>query len=436
MVVPILSTLLGCIWGLGFCGHLGFNLEPLTLVIPLLITARALSHSVQITERYFECYEERKEVIPACVECASSILPPGTLGITTDAIGILLIAVAPIPIMQKLAYVCGFWAFCITFTGLIFTPLIISFFKPPKNISEIVDMERGMTQKILGGIARIGFGRAGLTCFLIAIGLAIFTGWISSKVRIGDINPGTPILWPDSDYNVAVAQINRYFPGTEELYIIVEGDRDRAVEDPKFLRLLDCFQKHMERSPLVAATQTVADFLTPMHKYIYGGYPKWQILPRDAKASAQIFQQMMGGSAPGDYDRFFSRDKKDANVIIWYKDHMGDTIRGAIFWVKRFIEERKDLIEKTRVKFRLASGNIGILAAINETVKESQFLNFILVMVVIFILSSLTYRSIIAAIFLMIPLNLANLITLSIMKGLGIGLNIRYPSHCIGRGGD
>lgn len=133
VMVPILSTCLGVIWGVGFCGLLGFNLEPLTLVIPLLITARALSHSVQITERYFECCPECKESTVACVECMSSILPPGLLGITTDAVGILLIAVAPIPIMQKLAYICGFWALGIVFTGLIFTPLILSFFPPPRT---------------------------------------------------------------------------------------------------------------------------------------------------------------------------------------------------------------------------------------------------------------------------------------------------------------
>ena len=134
MVVPLVSTCLGVMWGLGFCGFLGYNLEPLTLVIPLLIAARALSHSVQVTERYFECYDELGDVKAACVESASSILPPGLLGITTDALGIFLIAVAPIPIMQKMAYICGFWASSIVFTGLVFTPLLISFFKPPKNI--------------------------------------------------------------------------------------------------------------------------------------------------------------------------------------------------------------------------------------------------------------------------------------------------------------
>ena len=435
VVVPMLATIIGGIWGLGFCGILGFNLEPLTLVIPLLIMARALSHSVQIMERYFECYNEHRELIPSCVECTASIVPPGLLGITTDAMGILLIAVAPIPVMQKLAYVCGFWAFSIIFTGLILTPVLISLFKPPKNIAKIVDMNQGATQKILGIMARLGYGKAGATCFGIAVILAGVTGWISSKVDIGDVNPGTPILWEDSAYNVAIEQINSNFPGTEELYVIAEGDRDWAVGDPKVLKVLDSFQRHMERSSLVAGTNSIADFLPAFHRYVYAGYPKFEVLPTQIDESAQLFNVLSRGSGPGDFDRYYSRDGKNANIIIWYKDHMGETIRGGMSWVKEFIKENKILLEDAKLTLQLASGNIGVLAALNETVQESQLLNFALVMGVIFVLCSITYQSMVAAFILMIPLNLTNLITLSIMKGLGIGLNINtLPIVSVGVG--
>jgi len=435
VVVPTLSTALGAIWGLGFCGFLGYNLDPLILVVPLLIAARALSHSVQVTERYFECYQEYGEVIPTCVGCSTSILPPGILGILTDGIGILLIAVAPIPLIQKLAYICTFWAFSILFTGLIFTPIIISFFTPPRNIPEIVDMNRGITQKVLGGIARLGFGRTGVVIFAGAVVIAGVSGWIASKVDIGDINPGTPILWKDSDYNNAIGQMNRNFPGTEELYVIIEGEGEKAAEEPEFLRVLDSFQRHMEKSPGVAATLSIGDFFPPIRKNIYGGYPKWEILPTRKEQSSQLFYLLLGNAAPGDFDRYVSRVEDVANVIIWYKDHMGETMREAIAAVKEFMERHKEVLLKKRITFQLASGNIGILAALNETVKESQFLNFILVMGVIFLLCSLTYQSMVAAIILMIPLNLANLITLSIMKGLGIGLNLNtLPIVSVGVG--
>ena len=434
-VVPILSTVLGAIWGLGFTGLLGYDLEPLTLVIPLLIAARALSHSVQITERYFECYEEYKDVKSACIECASSILPPGILGILTDAIGILLIAVAPIPMMQKLAYVCAFWASSIILSGLVFTPVVISFFKPPKNTRDIVDTERGVTQKILGLIAWLGYGKAGMTTVVGAVLLAAATGWFASKVNIGDINPGTPILWPDSFYNVSIREINTFFPGTEELYVILEGDEIEAVPRYDFLNVLDLFQRHMEEKIKGVRTLSAYDFLPPINKNLFGGYFKWDTIPTSLEKSTQLFFLLTRTSAPNDFDLYFSRDLKNANIIISLKDHTGDTIRNTLRVVNEFIEENEDLVAQAKATFKLASGNIGVLAAINETVTQSQFLNFFLVMSVIFVLCSITYRSMVAAIILMIPLNLTNLITLSVMKGLGIGLNINtLPIISVGVG--
>ncbi|MBN2467684.1 MAG: MMPL family transporter [Deltaproteobacteria bacterium] len=435
MIVPTLAMMIGAIWGLGFAGFLGYNLEPLTLVIPLLIAARALCHSVQITERYFECYVESRDVRKAAVDCSSSMLAPGILGITTDALGILLISVAPIPIMEKLAYVCSFWAITIVFNGIIFTPLMLSFFKAPGNVEDIVNPKKGLIHHALAPLARLGFGKAGWGVFITAIILFVIGGWITTKIQIGDVNPGTPILWPDSEYNVAIDQINKNFPGTEELYVIFEGQDKNSIEDTNFLNVLESFQRHMEQNPRVATTLSVQDFLPRIQRSIYGGYFKWQVFPVEQRGVTQLFYLLVAKSAPEDYDLYFSRERSSANVIVWFKDHMGDTIRDALSWAKRFGEESKDLLGENNVTMELASGTIGMLAAINETVKESQFLNILLVTTAIFLLCSLTYRSIVAALILMIPLNLANLVTLSIMKFMGIGLNINtLPIISVGVG--
>ncbi len=236
VIVHLPPIILGVIWFLGFSGLLGFNVEPLTLVIPILIVARSLSHSVQFTERYFEIYHEqdKKDVNKACIKTLQYIFPPGMLGIVTDALGIILIAVAPVPMMQKLAYLCGFWAFSNVISGMLFTPIFISYSASwhPHNIDRLVDQDKGLTQGILGVIAKLGYGKAGIATFIITIVLAAVTGWFASNVEIGDIHPGTPILWEDSEYNIAIDEMNKNFPGTEELYVLFEGEGKRAVPNP------------------------------------------------------------------------------------------------------------------------------------------------------------------------------------------------------------
>ncbi|MDY6971403.1 MAG: MMPL family transporter, partial [Thermodesulfobacteriota bacterium] len=317
VLVPTISSLLGAVWGLGFCGLLGYSLEPLTLVIPLLITARALSHSVQFTERFFERFNETKDKTRSCIESTVSILPPGILGIATDSIGILLIAVAPIPMLQKLSYFCSFWAASIIFSGLIFTPVFISLFPPPKNVQSIVDTKQGFIQTILGFVARLGFGKLGVANFIIVAILAAFALWVSTKVEIGDVNPGTPILWEDSEYNAAVGQINENFPGTEELFILAEGEGKWAIHNPQLLKILDSFQRSMEKCEGVSYTMSIVDLFTPIQSLIYGGNPKWGVLPHSNDQVGNLYFTLLGSAAPDDFDRYFSGDQKMANIIVW-----------------------------------------------------------------------------------------------------------------------
>ena len=46
VVVPLIGATIQGIWGMGGVGFMGLNLDPLILVIPLLITARSVSHGV------------------------------------------------------------------------------------------------------------------------------------------------------------------------------------------------------------------------------------------------------------------------------------------------------------------------------------------------------------------------------------------------------
>lgn len=56
VLVPLFSGILSSLWALGAAAIFGFNLDPLVLVVFVLITARALSHSVQSMERYHQEY--------------------------------------------------------------------------------------------------------------------------------------------------------------------------------------------------------------------------------------------------------------------------------------------------------------------------------------------------------------------------------------------
>jgi len=123
--LPLLGIVLSSIWGLGFISLLKWNLDPLNLVIPFLIAARAMSHSIQLVERYYGELAVTLDSKQAARNAFDDLFRPGSLAIVVDAVGILVIALGAAPINIKLGYYAGFWAFSVIFTVLLVVPLLL-----------------------------------------------------------------------------------------------------------------------------------------------------------------------------------------------------------------------------------------------------------------------------------------------------------------------
>ena len=141
VVTPVLTSVIAAIWGFGFVGWIGDPIEPLIMVVPLLLVARSFSHCVQFIERFYEIYNEIGDKKKAAEEALGVMMAPGLLGIITDAAGLFLIIVAPIPAMERFAIFCGFWALILFPTNVLVSPLILSLLPEPKNVKKIIGGE-------------------------------------------------------------------------------------------------------------------------------------------------------------------------------------------------------------------------------------------------------------------------------------------------------
>ena len=159
VVIPAFSGTLSAIWGLGFGALFGMNLDPLVLVIPLLITARAHSHSVQSMERYHEEYHRLQDKDAAIVKSYTEIYAPAMVSLMADALAILTLLVARIPMIQKLAWLCFFWIASIFVSVVTLHPIILSYTPPPsaEHTRGKDTLERFMSWMMVTGIAWLLF---------------------------------------------------------------------------------------------------------------------------------------------------------------------------------------------------------------------------------------------------------------------------------------
>lgn len=432
VVIPTFSALLSAVWGLGFAGLFGYSLDPLVIVVFVLITARTLSHSVQSMERYHEEYFRLGEKNPAIIKSYISLYAPAMVSIIADGLAILTIAVATIPLMQKLAFVAGFWIISIFISVVTLHPIILTFVRPPRehrkdNLFDTVANALGRRLVTLA----IGNMRWGVVAiFVVTMGFGLY---FAHHLKTGDTSPGMALLYPDHPYNVANATANRYFVGNSPLVIIAEGKKPGAIKDAEMLNQLDLFQRYMEQGEGAGGSMTATTMLKTIFRVFHEGDPKWEMLPTRNDHVGQLFFMLTAGTRRGELDRFFSPDYTNATITVFYKNYDHATIKGAIERAKEYIATHTT--PNDSVRYRLAGGLFGILAAQIEEVDWSYRVNVPLIFATVFVLSFLTYWSVMGALIVMLPSIVAQPLSEAVMYLMGIDFNINsLPVAAIGIG--
>jgi predicted RND superfamily exporter protein len=465
--VPVFSGLLSSVWALGMGPLLGLNMDPLILVVPIFLSARALSHSVQSMDRYHEEYHRLGDKHEAIVQSYSHLFPPAIASVLSDGIGVLLVAIAPIPLIQKIAVFSSFWIISIIVSVVTLHPIILSVINPPGvRHSGYPEWTRWLGRGVLV-ICGVLFGAYALTigytllgpaklgvAVVLALALVLFheriyrtitevtiaasAGWRrwavvmlsialyilcpiwGWRLKVGDMTPGAALLFPDHPYNVAYAKLNEKFLGASQLVVIADTGKEDGMKDVGPLTTMEEFADDMEAVPGAGASVTVIDIMKQLARLYHEGEPKWAFVPDKKKYIAELFYTFTQTGQAGDLDRFLSPDMRYGTVITLFHGYSHDIIMNAIETGKRWTAEHSS----GDVHFLFAGGLFGVLAAVNEAVEDSYWTTLALVMAAVAACLYLTYGSLVAVAILMIPVILSQLAAECFMYLWRIDLNV------------
>ncbi|MEO8605620.1 MAG: MMPL family transporter [bacterium] len=335
---PTITGLIAAFWGLGFIHLIGLALDPLMLVMPFLITARAVSHAIQMHDRYYEEFEKcgwhkRRAIVASFGE----LFVPMLSGISTDAFGVLVILLVPVIMLQKLAITASWWILAITVSEVLLNPIVYYYLKAPEP--ELVLLrERGGFRKLINRFVRKLLTPAGMTITVIAWLAASGVGlYFMRGLTIGDPTSASPLLFLDSPYNVSHKAIQDKFGGVEPLIVVAEGyDRD-AMKDPKMLQRMEQFQRVMERDPSIGYSFSLADIIRAVNMVFHELEPKWGVIPNSWVDVGGLFFIYFSGSPPTETAKYVDPSYTTAHVTFFCKDHKGENIRRIIHRCKQFI---------------------------------------------------------------------------------------------------
>lgn len=433
IITPIITSATAAIWAFGLVGWLNISIEPLLMVVPLLLTARSFSHCVQFTERFYEVFAEVRDRVKAAEITMGVMMAPSILGIITDILGIFIVGFAPIPAMVRHAIFCGMWAVWLIPTGVVMISLLLASLPAPGNVDQLIGRgrESGVHrrfQSALTSVASTTFGPRARITTAIALVLTVWATWTASQIKIGNPVEGSGLLWNDSEFNTAVRAINRHFPGVNTLEIVLETkavkSSDLEVQKVETIQTMQRLQRLLEADTELPprATLSFADYMQEGNRLFNGGSPKWTALdPTQMAMSAAGFAVTMGTSAKN-FNNLVDFRWHDGTVSLWYPDNKQETVDAALASARRAVETVG--VDHETFIVRLGTGTIALQQAVNHVIERYYGICMAVLNLLILLAASYAYRSLVAGLLLLVPVNIAHQVMTAAMHLLGVGLDV------------
>ncbi len=423
-VLPVICSLSAVIWQAGILHLLGMGLDPISMLIPFLILSIGVSHGIQMILSTNQQAERGATGLEAARHSFRILVKPGFIALVTAAITFITITIIDIPAIRGLAITAmiGIGALCLT--NLFWLPLLLSYVTP--HPARLARAARGHAarDRLWQALSVLVQPRKAAALCAGACVITLVCGVLASRLVVGDLAPGIPELRPGSRYNQDALYFDRAFAiGVDQLQVIATGPGNACV-DPVAIHEVDDFVAAITKAPGVASSVSLPQLMRLANSAWNEGNIRWQVLSRNTHVLAH------SATVVGN-DRLMNSDCSAMALTFFLTDHKAATIDALFSAIHAYI----DAHPPSRVTFQLASGNIGMMAATNDVVRQAQLPMMAAVYALIFVVCVLSFRSAAATLCIIIPLAIVSLLANAVMATLGIGLKIStLPVAALGVG--
>ena len=417
-------SLIAVMWQLGIITILHIGIDPISVLIPFLILAIGVSHGVQIALSNVRLVGEGMSSLDAARGSFHNLLEPGVVALCLAVLTFVTVTTIPVPAIRELALTAAIGIAVLAITNLLVLPVIASF----------ASISMARVQAAQRGAARFeGFWR--LLASLIAPRSAIIICALTAGVAggalllgqpvVGDLHVGVPELRPESRNNQDAAFFqNNYSVGVDVLEVFAEGPANSCL-DYDSMRRIDNLDHRLRGVPGVRSTLFMGHLMRQVNVLYNEGNPKFDYLPHDSRVlgrDSSAFEPSMGLS---------NNDCSAMPLIIFLTDHKAGTIDRVI----KTIEAYTKTPSKSKLRLELAAGTAGVIGATNIVVEQAQLPMLGLVYGMIIVICLVVFRSVRAAICIVLPLAAVSILANAAMSVLDIGLKLStLPVTALGVG--
>jgi len=354
------------VWLLGILPIIGYGIDPMSILVPFLTFSIGVSHAVQMTNAWKLEVVQGFDSHQAARNAFSALFVPGAMALLSNAVGFLVMIYIAIDIVRELAVTTSIGVAVMLVTNKMLLTILLTYVRlTPKELGSLKAQGGSERGEWLWSRLRV-FARPKVAVVtLLGTAILLGAGTLKSRdLKTGDLGTGVPELHDDSRYNQDVETIvNSFSIGVDVLSVIVQSkDIDGACTDFKVMDAIDRFEAHMRGVHGVASTTSLAGLSKIVGAGWNEGNPNWRVHSRNRDNLAQAVTPIDTSTG------LLNTDCSVMQVVIYTKDHQGESIKHIVKEIKKYIAANKT----ENIEFLLASGNVGVMAATNEAVDEAE----------------------------------------------------------------
>ena len=392
MLGALMVILLATLVGVGVGGLTGVELTPISLAAPTIILTIAVADSIHviagIRKKMRDGVDKREAVIGAT---ALNFAPIGITSLTT-IIGFLTLNFSDSPPFHHLgnmsaAGIAAAWLLSVTFLPAILMIL-------PMKFRERTGGQR-KRRGVVGGVSEIVIARPGVVAgSTLAFCLAAIA--FIPTMTIND-------QWSDYfderlEFRQAIDAADPYF-GSDNIEFILDPGAPGAVTEPLFLETVDAFAEWLRsRDAEVAHVFSLSDIMKRVNRNLNGDDPAFYAIPQDRTLASQYLLVYELSLPYGlDLNNRVDIDRQSTRVTATMRDiSTTDT--------KAFIAEAEAWFAENGNGYQLdITGSKVLFAFVAQRNIEAVFEGALYLVIAIFVILAITFRSIRVGLVSLVP---------------------------------
>jgi hydrophobe/amphiphile efflux-3 (HAE3) family protein len=421
VVIPMVVVVFSVIAALGIMAGLGVPMYPTGTMIPVVLMAIGVADAIHILGKYYELVLTRPDADKRAIvlETMAEMWQPVVLTSLTTAAGFfsfIMMGMVPLEMMGMFIAVGILYAMAVSLT-LVPAMLYLMPVKASKKLMQ-ASQESGLQRAgmIAYGLALIGHWvrRHHVKTLFITSGLTFIAAAGASLVYVQDSYIAN--FQRDSEIVRADKEINKRFVGSYQRNILLDAKSADAFYDSKILKNVWAFQQEVEQVEGVGGSISIADFIRRMNRVMNEDRPEMAKIPNSSDLIAQYLLLYSFSGAPDDFAEVVDSEYRQANIRIFCTSD--NFIAGS--HVEKSIDElAHKYFDPIGVEWSIA-GNAHVGYVQTKMITENLRFNILTTVFTIFLFAWAMMRSLVAGLFVMVPVLAAVILNFAIMGVTGV----------------